>query len=262
MDSIFKISRADYYISKNVFTAPQTPKRIVTKHEIELYTVTNNKSAVNGTIYPQSPGNILISSPGDERYSIGFFECYCVHFLCKDKELTDVINSLPKVFTPSSSDNIKQIFKKLIHCQNLSGIAQTLALQGGMMELISEIIFENERTYHGKYSNYIPAVFSACDFIEDNYDRHITLSDVAAYVNLSPGFFHTVFKTIKKETPTEFLLKTRVDHAKDMLKNSNIPLSEIALKCGFGSQGYFNYVFKKHTLKTPGNYRTKKQIII
>ena len=38
--------------------------------------------------------------------------------------------------------------------------------------------------------------------------------------------------------------------------------SEIALRCGFGSQGYFNYVFKKHTSTTPKKYRDKKRIII
>lgn len=262
MDKIFNISRADYYISKNVFTKLQTPKRIVSNYEIELYTVTDNKSVVNGVVYPQAPGNILISSPGDERYSIGFFECYCVHFLCNDKEITDAINALPKVFTPTSSDKSKLIFKNLLNTQSLNGISKTLALQGGMLELISEIIAKSECSYQEKYNRYVPTVFSACDYIEANYDRHITLSDISAFVNLSPRFFHGVFKSIKKETPAEFLLKTRIEHAKDMLKNSNASLSEIALKCGFGSQGYFNYVFKNHTHNTPGGYRSKKQIII
>ena len=93
-------------------------------------------------------------------------------------------------------------------------------------------------------------------------DKKITLVEIAKVANLSPGFFHTVFKCIKGKTPREHLLQIRLSMAKDLLENSRKPLSDIALLCGFESQSYFSLIFKKEIGISPKKYRATKQLII
>lgn len=262
MEKIFIANRMDYYVSANVFTKLQTPLRQTDEYEIELYTTSGNTSVINDVVYKQKKGNILVAKPGDVRYSIGSFECYCVHFSCDDEEICEALASLPTVFAYSDTEVIEKKFKELIDAHSLRGIARTLRIQGILMELISLFVAENAGNYSGKYEHYIDNIADACDYIKQNFERHLTLDDIAARANLSPGFFHTVFKSIKNITPSEYLTGVRMENAKEMLKNSDVPLADIAVLCGFGSQGYFNYVFKKKSGATPKAYRDKKRIII
>lgn len=262
MNKIFEVAKMDYYISGNVFSKRQTPLRKTEKYEIELYTTTGNTSVINGISHAQKIGNVLVAKPGDLRYSIDSFECYCVHFSCSDADTAAALNTLPDVFSPADTEAVKRIFMNFLASKDFDGISKTLFIQGNLMELISLLLSENTQKYCGRYEQYLSDVFMACDYMEHNYEQHITLADIAAAVNLSPGFFHNVFKSIKGVTPAEYLVCLRIEHAKDMLRRSALPLAEIAILCGFGSQGYFNYVFKKKTGLTPKGYRDKKQIII
>lgn len=98
MEQIFLADKIDYYISANVFSKSQTPLRKVSEYEIELYTTSGNISVINGVSYKQCIGNVLVAKPGDLRYSINSFECYYVHFTCRDSEICEALNTLPKVF--------------------------------------------------------------------------------------------------------------------------------------------------------------------
>ncbi len=262
MNEIFKIAKMDYYISKQVFSKPQTPERTTSNYEIELYTLAENISVVNGTRYRQKAGNVLVAKPGDKRYSIGSFECFCVHFSCGDPDIRAVLDTLPTVSAPADTEDIQRILKNLPASHAMNGSAKQLYLHGNVAELISVLANAETKRYRGKYDRYLPSVFSACRYIEENFGSRITLADISASANLSPGFFHAVFKEIKNTTPAEYLSALRIRRAKALLRESSLPLSEIAVECGFGSQGYFNYVFKNKTGLTPKGYRDKRQIII
>ncbi len=262
MDDFFDIKKLDYYISKNVFTMKQTPERKVKNYEIELYTTSGNTSMVNGKKYRQTAGNILTAKPNDLRYSIDMFECYCIHFTCNNEKTAKIISALPTVTHCSDTEKFIQIFKNMMEARKLDNISSKFIICGALTELIGYLYAQRSNEYTGKFSQYVSEVSSSCMYMQKNIEKHITLKDISAYVNLSPVFFHTVFKTIKGVTPAEYLLNTRIVLAKKMLRLNNNPLSEIAVLCGFGSQGYFNYVFKKQTGTTPKKYRDKKQIII
>lgn len=124
------------------------------------------------------------------------------------------------------------------------------------------MVFDISQKYHGKYKRYEEDIKLACEYMKNNIEQQITLEDIAKKVNLSAGYFHKVFKEIKSMTPTQYLTELRINRAKEALKESNAPLSEIAISCGFGSQSYFNYVFTKNTSQTPKKYRDKNMIII
>lgn len=262
MKNLFKVIRASYYKSVNFFSDFETPKRRVENYEIELYETSGNISVLNGVEYKQKCGNILLAKPGDIRNSKGEFECHCVHFFCYDTEISEILNSLSGVFEASDSEEVKKLLKKLSAPAKLDNSSKRLYIQGIFLELIGVLASEKNKIYSGKYSSYASEVEKACAFMENNFPEHLTLSEIAATVHLSPIFFHGVFKEIKKLSPAEYLFEIRISKAKAFLRENNMSLAEIALFCGFGSQSYFSYTFKKRTGLTPKEYRDKKKIII
>lgn len=262
MDNVFKIERASYYISKKVFSKEETPKRKVQNYEIELYEKADNVSVINNVEYKQKQGNVLVAKPNDVRNSVGSFECRYIHFSCKDKEIVKLLDSVSGVSEGHDNEEIRNIFKKIINAQKSKSNSKKIYIQGCMLQLVSLLAFEKNKAYKGKYKRYEKEIEKACAFMKKNYFSSLNLCDVASAVHLSPTFFHEVFKDIKKQTPHDYLLDYRIKKAKEKLGETDLPLSQVAILCGFESQSYFSYVFKRKTSLTPKAYRDKKFVII
>lgn len=92
-------------------------------------------------------------------------------------------------------------------------------------------------------------------YIHQNYDRNIQVKDVAAAVNLHPGYVQRIFKTNTGKTLIEYLTALRVDKAKMLLQNTDIPVADVSEYVGIGSRQYFHALFKRHTGHTPIEFR-------
>ena len=72
---------------------------------------------------------------------------------------------------------------------------------------------------------------------------------------MSKYHFCRRFRNAVGTTVMDYILRTRIMMAKDMLDNENMTVTEISNKCGFSSLSYFSRVFKEKTGKTPVEYR-------
>jgi len=99
----------------------------------------------------------------------------------------------------------------------------------------------------------------AVQFIQNHYERDISLNDICGYVFLSPSYFARIFKKETGYSPISFLINTRIKRAQELLANTEEKASEIALSVGFSTQQRFNETFKKITGMTPLEYRKKMQ---
>jgi len=93
------------------------------------------------------------------------------------------------------------------------------------------------------------------DYIADNYQAPLSLSDMANNSYMSPYHFLRVFKDTYGETPNQFLIRLRVEQAKKMLITENYSISEICEKVGYASLGSFSSLFLKQTGMAPTLYR-------
>ena len=93
------------------------------------------------------------------------------------------------------------------------------------------------------------------DYIADNYQAPLNLSDMAKSSYMSPFHFLRVFKETYGETPNEFLIRLRIEQAKKMLITENYSVSEICEKVGYASLGSFSSLFLKKTGMAPTLYR-------
>lgn len=98
-------------------------------------------------------------------------------------------------------------------------------------------------------------------FLDDNYQRKIELSEVAALSNLTNAAFCRYFKRMTKLTFTEFVNHYRIDRAKNLLRQDN-NITETCFQCGFESISYFNKIFKKVTGVNPLAFKKRHQLLI
>jgi AraC family transcriptional regulator, melibiose operon regulatory protein len=124
-----------------------------------------------------------------------------------------------------------------------------------LLVCIARLYEERERSEMQQSEFYIKR---SVDFLHQNYDRHIQVKDVAAEVNLHPGYLHRVFRRGTGRTITEYLTMIRMEKAKMLLEQTDIPIDEISDYVGVGSRQYFHMLFKKNTGTTPVEYRLRK----
>jgi AraC-like DNA-binding protein len=95
------------------------------------------------------------------------------------------------------------------------------------------------------------------NYIHTNFERDISLGDISKFVFLSPSYFTRAFKEETGMSPISYLLKVRIDRAKELLADTGLKISDIALSVGFSNQQRFNEMFKKYVNLTPLQYRKK-----
>nr|WP_298142371.1 AraC family transcriptional regulator [uncultured Pseudomonas sp.] len=93
-------------------------------------------------------------------------------------------------------------------------------------------------------------------FILDNLARRISVAELAQVACLSPSHFHAQFKDSVGLTPHQYLLKSRLDLAARLLRESALPLIRIAEECGFSSQSALTNAMRRYLGLTPKRLRS------
>ncbi len=98
----------------------------------------------------------------------------------------------------------------------------------------------------------------AKDYIDANYDKTLTLSEIASVACLSTHHFLRLFKQLFNDTPYRYITARRLDAARRMLKNTDLPVSAICYDLGFESPGSFSWLFRSKVGVSPEQFRFGK----
>jgi len=93
-------------------------------------------------------------------------------------------------------------------------------------------------------------------FIEERYaDSGLSVETLCAHLHLSPTYFSTLFKRETQKSFTAYVTEVRMEHAAQMLRDTDEKTYLIAERAGYADPNYFSYVFKRHFGVTPSKYR-------
>lgn len=93
------------------------------------------------------------------------------------------------------------------------------------------------------------------NYMKEHINDNPSLEELAAYCGFSPSKFSNHFKEAVGTTPHAYMLKLKLERAKDLLRGTDKTIMEIAQELAFSSSDYFSSVFKKYTGMTPTQYR-------
>lgn len=100
------------------------------------------------------------------------------------------------------------------------------------------------------------------DFIVKNYGEDINLNLIADNMNYSSSYLTKIFCQAYDCTPTKYLTNLRISHAQKLLLHEpSFSVKQIGELCGYHDQGYFSRIFKKHTGKSPLEYRDETMLL-
>jgi AraC family transcriptional regulator len=91
--------------------------------------------------------------------------------------------------------------------------------------------------------------------IHEHIDQDLSVADLAEAAGLSTAYFSESFRKSTGYPPHQFLLRARVERAKELLRTSDKTVIEVALACGFQSSQQLAKVFQRLLKATPTNYR-------
>lgn len=89
------------------------------------------------------------------------------------------------------------------------------------------------------------------DYINEHLERELSLNELAAIAQLSQYHFCHTFKQTTGLSPHQYLIQQRVERAKQLLKQGEMTIGEVAIACGFTHQSHLNRHFKRLTEMTP-----------
>ncbi|MGI6037878.1 MAG: PocR ligand-binding domain-containing protein [Limnochordia bacterium] len=119
----------------------------------------------------------------------------------------------------------------------------------GVLDNFMDIVY---RSREGKS---LPILQKAVDFLYNNYQRDVSLEEVAQAVHVSPYYLSHLFREELGVTYITFLTKLRIEEAKSLLLETDLTIQEISYLVGYRDSSYFTKVFKKLEGRTPTQFR-------
>jgi AraC-like DNA-binding protein len=157
-----------------------------------------------------------------------------------------------------SKQTVEQITPRLVALNQKQGFDSVLELMSILHDLsisrnmhtLSDATFNN-----ADFSYSSRRIGKAVDYMNQNFQKAITLTEVAKLANMTDVSFSRFFKTRTGITFMDSLLEMRLGHASRLLIDTMQSVSEVAYNCGFNNISNFNRLFKKKKGCTPKEFR-------
>jgi two-component system response regulator YesN len=137
----------------------------------------------------------------------------------------------------------------------IASIGSLKELKGMMLEIIASIpdLLKNQIV-----RAYKKPVEEGRRLIEEKYNQNLSLEEICAKIAISKNYFCYLFKRETGMSIWNYLTVVRLQHAKQLLENTDMRSYEIAFQVGYDNPSYFSKLFKKYELLTPNEYREQK----
>lgn len=225
------------------------PKGI--EHYQLLFTKSGEGTAVtsHGTLSAKKHSVFLLPPNVAHNYrgKVNPWKTYCITF--NGIAAQHILKNKTGIFPLSNFDLYESTFFRILECKNKEDfVYQSSALLYSLLLRLKKDIFSNE-TRKEKTNEVIR-------YMEENFNRQITLLELANIARLTPQSFCRSFKMTYKIRPFEYLTLLRLQKAKELLTTDrDLSISEISRMVGYNAVSYFGMLFKKFEKMTPENFR-------
>lgn len=151
-------------------------------------------------------------------------------------------------------------------CIAIAGALRDATVEDGLYtDTLAQMIAVHLARYHCSHSHprrgvptgTIPSwkMRRLVDFIEENLDRDLSLAAMAAEVAVSPLYLPRGFKAAVGQSPHQYVIRRRIERAKELLSSGDTPIVDVALSVGFSSQSHLSSWFLRLVGVSPAEYR-------
>jgi len=248
--------------------------------EIEYIYSGEGHQIINGVTYHVKKGDLLFFNFGDKHSyvpenSIGIIDClispaFLGNELINSENALDILtltsfkdfngnlnNILSKIsFEEKSILEIDAIFEIMLE-EFSSKKKGYITLMKAYVDILLTKIFrvtkqQDNTSLYKDVKKIAPGILK---YIEDNYNKKITLHDLAKASFYDPTYFSKIFKECYGKTLTQYISEKRLNTALELLLKTDYSIEEISIKVGYKDKKFFYKLFKDHICMTPNTYR-------
>ena len=174
-----------------------------------------------------------------------------------DNKITEKINiKTVKKINELGKNLIDKEYAFIMKEKNLNKELLSLSVMK-ILTILSSNIKDNQKDKNTKYKDLVQKIKN---IIKSEYSNDISLKYISDKLDLSTYHISHIFNQYSDLNLNEYIIKTRMEKATEMLMNSNLNISQIAYKVGFKDPHYFSNVFKYTYEMTPKEYRNRYKI--
>ena len=168
-----------------------------------------------------------------------------------DKSFTHVFN-LPHKVKVKDPEKCKNLFYELFKYAEKHNAYNSLKVSSCINNITLFYLDHFKNIKENENNGYMHQIVN---YIEKNYNCNITIEDLAKKAHLSPTYFIKKFREYTGFSPLHYLHHTRMEQARYLLGQTNLPINSIMEQVGYFDFSYFTKYFKKYYGMTPSNYR-------
>ena len=235
-------------------------KRVVEHYELDFITWGDGCIITDRQRIPAKKGSLFFRKPGTVVEGLPPYYCYYAVFDLL--ECRNEILELPAVTVVEDTVYLEDLFSKLfnefIEQRSVCEFATRTYLMQIMLYIHAQWEsanrFENSsRSLRLNYKN----ILNVKEFIDKNPGMHFSLDMLASDAGYSRYFFCRLFKEVVGESPINYVNKSKINHAKRMLLETDKSVKEIMTECGFENESHFFKLFKRNVGMSPLSFREK-----
>ena len=251
-------------------------RRIVKNYEFDLYLGGKREIMLDGRAYAIEEGCLVFRYPGQFTIGRGDYNMHLLtldfsHSVGTDSRLFRSIDGacqavsdfqelkmIPPVFKPRHFEEMKRLFEHLSHC-SYPAITDPEKQKEYIREFLLLVLYDaqiHNRKNRLQCEEETGAAKQVHNYILEHFREPLKVRELADMVYLNENYLIQMFKKQYGTTPNQYLLETRLVHARYLLLYSDKSVKEIALSCGFQTTSYFIKRFFRRFQKTPRTFRT------
>lgn len=218
-------------------------------------------AVVDGRKYSIHPGEIAIITPFQMHEfsslsTVKFYMCVfannCVPNYHVDVEFFHNRESAVFKATDSIKAQINDMLETIEHPYYVTKSGVPRKIKAMFYSVFSEFVTQVPNVVSAKKNDVLSSLFL---YLNEHYKEKINLKIVGKALGYNPKYVSQCLSALPDMTFPTILNSLRVDHAKNLLLNSDFKIIDIAYECGFESEQSFHRTFLKIAGMTPGEYR-------
>lgn len=223
-------------------------------------------------------GCVLVTKPGYERTVTHLHTVpdECTIFDFKPTFFAELMDQYKSVRFLRDNDLHSTLLKtnaetEFLHFQILQLIftksGSKLQIDNMVMEVVDKVL-RHITDYNPDHKistrlkkNHLITIEKAKEYMTRHFTNDISLTEIADYCNVSPFHFSRIFKTFTSISPHQFLLSIRLKNSELLLKETALPVADVAFSSGFNSIEHFTAAFRQKYKSPPARFRVKRGIL-
>jgi AraC-like DNA-binding protein len=170
------------------------------------------------------------------------------------------LSAAQPVFTPLTTEQGEMVRDEMLYITNHPK-ASTIHLIGHLFLFMDQLVQSSATRREASGAQlrdfYIQ---EAVTYMEKNYQRDVTVEEIADVCKLNRSYFSKLFKESVGCPPQEFLIRMRLTKATELMKTSPASIGDISSVCGYPNQLHFSRAFKKRYGVSPREWRTQNRV--